>query len=194
MNNHLLVALRTPDFVILGADKLNTFDGITCGSVTTVPIGEQTYITVVGQPSDVNNFANWVLSGLASKARTLPPRAAFHWVQENAARNPWQVDTIVSGYSNSEQKPFLGFVDRFGSGIEAQDFICRGIADNDAMMAMRSGFRQGMTEGEAVALVEKCLRMHEQMIGMPIRPCENMLVITSEGIRRPDQKPQLGGF
>ena len=49
-------------------------------------------------------------------------------------------------------------------------------------------------EAEAVALVEKCLHMHEEIIGMPIRPSENMLVISADGIRRPDQKPQLGGF
>lgn len=87
----------------------------------------------------------------------LQPRCVFQWIQENVARNPWQVDTVVSGYSMKEQRTFLGLVDRFGSGTERevttfhegnlkaflQDFVCCGIADSDALKLLRSGFRAG---------------------------------------------------
>ena len=55
-------------------------------------------------------------------------------------------------------RPFLGYVDLIGTSYE-EDFIATGFGAYMAMPLIREGWRAQLSEGEARALLERCLRV-----------------------------------
>jgi len=70
--------------------------------------------------------------------------------------NPFWNDVLVAGYDNG--KPFLGSVDKIGTTV-ADNFLATGFASYLAIPLLREKYRPDLTEGEARALIEDCLRV-----------------------------------
>lgn len=70
--------------------------------------------------------------------------------------NPLWNQLLIAGYKNDS--PFLGYVDLIGTAYE-ENFISTGFGAYLAMPLIREKWSADMEEGEAIALVEDCLRV-----------------------------------
>jgi 20S proteasome subunit beta 7 len=73
--------------------------------------------------------------------------------QRRNKMNPLWNDLIVAG------KDFLGYVDKIGTSYTSDSMICTGFGSHLALPILRSKWRPNMTEGEARALLEDCMRV-----------------------------------
>jgi 20S proteasome subunit beta 7 len=71
--------------------------------------------------------------------------------------NPLWNDLIVAGFS-AKGDPFLGYVDKIGTTYE-DSFIATGFGSYLAIPILREKYREDLTEGEARALLEDCMRV-----------------------------------
>jgi 20S proteasome subunit beta 7 len=71
--------------------------------------------------------------------------------------NPLWNDLVVAGLDESKQ-PFLGWVDKIGTTFH-DDLVATGFGSYLAMPILREAYRPDLTEGEARALLEDCLRI-----------------------------------
>jgi 20S proteasome subunit beta 7 len=70
--------------------------------------------------------------------------------------NPLWNDLVVAGIDNG--KPFLGMVDKIGTTV-ADNFVATGFGSYLAMPLLREKWRPDLTEGEARALLEDCMKV-----------------------------------
>jgi 20S proteasome subunit beta 7 len=71
--------------------------------------------------------------------------------------NPYWNDLVVAG-TDEDGKPFLGMVDKIGTTIQDK-FIATGYGGYLAMPLLREKWHPNMTEGEARALLEDCMKI-----------------------------------
>lgn len=71
--------------------------------------------------------------------------------------NPLWNDLVVAGFS-AQGDSFLGFVDKIGTTYE-DSYIATGFGSYLAMPILREKYREDMTEGEARALLEDCMKV-----------------------------------
>jgi 20S proteasome subunit beta 7 len=71
--------------------------------------------------------------------------------------NPLWNDLVVAGFS-AQGDPFLGYVDKIGTTYE-DSFIATGFGSHLAIPILREKYREDLTEGEARALLEDCMRV-----------------------------------
>lgn len=70
--------------------------------------------------------------------------------------NPYWTSLIVGGVSNG--KTFLGIVDKLGMNFE-EDFLTTGYGSHLALPILRNKWKPDMTEAEAKALLDECMRV-----------------------------------
>lgn len=70
--------------------------------------------------------------------------------------NPLWNDLVVAGWADGA--PFLGMVDKIGTTV-ADNFIATGFGSYLAMPILREKWRPDLTEGEARALLEDCMKV-----------------------------------
>lgn len=71
--------------------------------------------------------------------------------------NPYWNDLVVAGKDLSGQ-PFLGMVDKIGTTVK-DNFIATGFGSYLALPLLREKWRPDLTEGEARALLEDCMKI-----------------------------------
>jgi len=71
--------------------------------------------------------------------------------------NPLWNDLVVAGFS-AQGDPFLGLVDKIGTTYE-DNFIATGFGSYLAIPILREKYRDDLTEGEARAMLEDCMRV-----------------------------------
>ena len=71
--------------------------------------------------------------------------------------NPYWNDLVVAG-TDEDGKPFLGWVDKIGTTIQ-DNFIATGFGGYLAIPLLREKWRPDLTEGEARALLEDCMKV-----------------------------------
>lgn len=72
--------------------------------------------------------------------------------------NPYWNDLIVAGYDAARLQPFLGSVDKIGTTVSDQ-FLATGFGAYLAVPLLREKYRPDLTEGEARAILEDCMRV-----------------------------------
>mmetsp|Transcript_14705 Transcript_14705/g.19200 ORF Transcript_14705/g.19200 Transcript_14705/m.19200 type:complete len:249 (+) Transcript_14705:284-1030(+) len=71
--------------------------------------------------------------------------------------NPYWNDLVVAGTSD-DGKPFLGMIDKIGTTIQ-ENFLATGFGGYLALPLLREKWRPDLTEGEARALLEDCMKV-----------------------------------
>lgn len=71
--------------------------------------------------------------------------------------NPYWNDLVVAG-TDLQGKPFLGMVDKIGTTVR-DNFIATGFGGYLAMPLLREKWRPDLSEGEARALLEDCMKV-----------------------------------
>jgi 20S proteasome subunit beta 7 len=72
--------------------------------------------------------------------------------------NPLWNQVLLAGWQKLENKPFLGYVDLIGTSYE-ENFIATGFGAYLAIPLIREKWSAEMSEGEARALLEDCLKV-----------------------------------
>jgi 20S proteasome subunit beta 7 len=77
--------------------------------------------------------------------------------QRRNKQNPYWNDLVVAG-TDEKGEPFLGWVDKIGTTIQ-DNFIATGFGGYLALPLLREKWRPDLTEGEARALLEDCMKI-----------------------------------
>jgi len=72
--------------------------------------------------------------------------------------NPLWNNVVVAGWDEQTHEPFLGTTDMIGTVYE-EKFLATGIGMHMALPILRAGWREDLTEGDARALLEQCMRV-----------------------------------
>mmetsp|Transcript_8764 Transcript_8764/g.18084 ORF Transcript_8764/g.18084 Transcript_8764/m.18084 type:complete len:189 (-) Transcript_8764:39-605(-) len=104
--------------------------------------------TLEGMVQDDVNYDD----GEKSDAKSIHSYLRAVMYQRRSKMNPLWNDIIIAG------KDFLGYVDKIGTTYE-DSFIATGFGSYLAIPILRSKWRPDLTEGEARALLEDCLRV-----------------------------------
>ena len=72
--------------------------------------------------------------------------------------DPWLCSTVVGGVKKDSGEPFLGYSDYFGTKIE-KPYVLTGMAAYYCNVLCAEDWREDMSEEQARAMMEKCLRV-----------------------------------
>ena len=72
--------------------------------------------------------------------------------------DPWLCSTVVGGKRKDNGELFLGVSDYFGTKVE-RDYVLTGMAAYFCGVLCETDWRADMSEAEARAMMEKCLRV-----------------------------------
>ena len=78
--------------------------------------------------------------------------------QRRNKMNPYWNDVLIAGCGKQEDTAFLGLVDKIGTTY-TDNFVATGFGSYLALPILREHYRDDLTEGEARALLEDCLRV-----------------------------------
>ena len=78
--------------------------------------------------------------------------------QRRSKFNPFWNDLVVAGMNDDGKTPFLGVVDKIGTTLE-ENLVATGFGGYLAMPLLREQWRPDLTEGEARALLEDCMKV-----------------------------------
>jgi len=72
--------------------------------------------------------------------------------------NPLWNSVVVAGWDEQADEPFLGTTDMIGTVFE-ENFVATGLGTHMALPLLRAGWRPDLSEGDARALLEQCMRV-----------------------------------
>eukprot|EP00536_Pseudo-nitzschia_multiseries_P000089 jgi/Psemu1/299843/fgenesh1_kg.2_\ len=78
--------------------------------------------------------------------------------QKRSKMNPYWNDVVVAGWDEQTSKPFLGTVDRLGTTLQ-ENLVATGFGGYLAMPLLREKWRPDLSEGEARAMLEDCMKV-----------------------------------
>lgn len=95
--------------------------------------------------------------------RKLPAKSLWNYLravmyQKRSKMNPFWNDVVVAGWDEQTSKPFLGTIDRLGTTLQ-ENLVATGFGAYLAMPLLREKWRPDLSEGEARALLEDCMKV-----------------------------------
>ena len=163
--------LKYKDGVMFAADT-----SITYGSMLKIKngkrieqVGDETIIACSGEMADFQNIVKQMNEKHEADfiendgATFFHPRDYFNWVartqyQRRLKMDPLLVSGLVGGINPKTKEVFLGKSNPHGTKLEADWFIT-GLGDHYCQVLFQNKWRADMTEQEAVALIEECIRI-----------------------------------
>ncbi|CAK9253337.1 unnamed protein product [Sphagnum jensenii] len=162
-----VLGIKYADGVMLAADTLASYGSLArYNDVRRIQkVGSSTLIGASGEISDFQSVLD-ILEGMTREdinlddGYTRTPAEIHGYLrsvmyQRRNKGNPLWNQLLVAGY---REKPFLGYVDLIGTAYE-ENFIATGFGAYLAIPIIRDRWRADLSEGEARALVEDCLRV-----------------------------------
>lgn len=163
-----VLGIKYADGVMLAADTLASYGSLArYKNVQRIrKVNNNTLIGASGEISDFQKLMEMLETMNQEDANqddgyTRTPSEYFNYLravmyQRRNKFNPLWNQLLLAGFSN--QKPFLGYVDLIGTAYE-EDFIATGYGAYLAIPLIRERWTADMSEGEARALLEDCLRV-----------------------------------
>eukprot|EP00567_Pseudictyota_dubia_P002522 CAMPEP_0197464562 /NCGR_PEP_ID=MMETSP1175-20131217/64085_1 /TAXON_ID=1003142 /ORGANISM="Triceratium dubium, Strain CCMP147" /LENGTH=201 /DNA_ID=CAMNT_0043000543 /DNA_START=120 /DNA_END=725 /DNA_ORIENTATION=- len=143
-----------------------------------------------GPNADLVNFTEYVaknlkLYELSNDGMKLSTHAQANFARGELAyalrRGPYQVNILLGGYDESTKEGSLYFLDYLAS-LQKVKFGCQGYASAFCLSIMDKEWKEGMTEADAIQIVEKCIK--EVQTRFLIKQENFMIkVIDKEGVR-----------
>ncbi len=96
-------------------------------------------------------------------ATFMSPRDYFNFIADHNYRRRMKMDplwctTVLAGHNKQSNELFLGMTDLYGTKVEA-NFILTGLAAHYCQVLMQNAWREDLTEAEARAIIEDCMRV-----------------------------------
>jgi 20S proteasome subunit beta 4 len=121
---------------------------------------------VSGPNSDLVNFSeniskNLALYELSNNGLKLSPHAQANYCRGVLAtalrKGPFQVNIMLGGYDTAKDKASLYWMDYFAA-LAKVNYGAQGYASNFCLSIMDRDWKEGLTQDQAVTLVEKCIK------------------------------------
>jgi len=159
--------------VLLAADTLLSYGSMAKSFNTPrmVSIADRVLLGASGEYSDFQEIVSRVEAlALAETTqsmesvydeRTLSAKSLWNYLravmyQKRSKMNPFWNDLVVAGFENDA--PFLGVVDKLGTTLQ-ENLVATGFGGYLAMPLLREKWRPDLSEGEARALLEDCMKV-----------------------------------
>ena len=178
--------------VILAADQSNArsilmyqsnLDKIT-------QLSSHSALGVSGPNADLVNFSEYISKNLAlyqlsNDGLKLSTHAQANYCRGELAtalrKGPYQVNCLLGGYDDSPGKASLYWMDYFGA-LSKVNYGCQGYASNFCLSIMDRDWTEGLSQDEAVAIVDKCIKELKVRFLMS-QPNFIIKVIDKDGVR-----------
>lgn len=181
-----VLALKYRDGVMMASDTLASYGGLARFSniVRLHPVGDNTLIGVTGDLSDFDSVQDllrrrvWEDTCADDGDRITAPEIYSYlsrvMYQLRSKQDPWWATLLIGGVTPSPTGPktFLGVVDKLGMCFEG-DYLTTGYGSHLALPLLRNKWRPDMSEEEAKALLDECMRV------LSYRDCRTVNRITT---------------
>ena len=154
--------------VIIACDTLGSYGSLARFKdvVRVIRANNETIVACDGDLSDFQNIEKMLKNieiadacyadGLKQGPKDVLNMMAREMYRRRSKMDPFWNNVIVAGFSNG--RTFLGTTDLIGTQYE-DNFIATGLGAHMALPILREGWRADMTEAEARALVESCMKV-----------------------------------
>uniref|UniRef100_A0A0N5AP89 Proteasome subunit beta n=1 Tax=Syphacia muris TaxID=451379 RepID=A0A0N5AP89_9BILA len=192
---NFLAGISTKDYVLLAADRACYAYGaiiVSDEQDKKFMLGNKLIMLCIGEDGDVAQFGDWTQRNIQLyKIRygyEMSPRSCHHWIRRSIAESLrtedyYNVDTLIGGYDDYEQKAFLGSVDYLGNGVADQPYLFRGFSGRFCYSILDKAYRNDMSEEEGIAMLKKCL-MESKRRFVANLPVFQMMIIDKNGFRQ----------
>lgn len=154
--------------VIIAADQVNARSILTYQSNLdkVVQLSSHSAMGVAGPNSDLVNFSeyiskNFALYQLSNNGLQLSTAAQANFCRNELAvalrKGPYQVNILLGGYDKNTSKGSLYWMDYLAS-LSKVSYGAQGYASNFCLSVMDRDYKEGLTEDEAVDIIEKCIK------------------------------------
>lgn len=154
--------------VILAADQSNARSILTYQSNLDkiTQLSSHSALGVSGPNSDLVNFSEYISKNLAlyelsNDGLKLSTHAQANFCRGELAtalrKGPYQVNCLLGGYDAKTGKGSLYWLD-YLAALAKVNYGCQGHAAAFCLSIMDRDWREGMTQEEAVAIVDKCIK------------------------------------
>jgi 20S proteasome subunit beta 7 len=163
-----VLAIKCKDFVALAADTCVSYGSIAkFRSLERIKqVGDHTFLGASGEYSDFQALL-YILEELTSRDKlhddgsVLEPAEIHSYltrVMYNRRNNfnPFYNQLIIGGFRNN--KSFLGLVDLVGTSFQ-EETLATGYGAYIARPLLRNGWREDLTQEQAIKLLENCMRV-----------------------------------
>mmetsp|Transcript_14750 Transcript_14750/g.31782 ORF Transcript_14750/g.31782 Transcript_14750/m.31782 type:complete len:202 (+) Transcript_14750:141-746(+) len=155
-----------------------------------VPLSSHSAVGVSGPNADLVNFSEYIqkniaLYELSNDGMKLSTHAQANFMRGELAaalrRGPYQVNVLLGGYDESTESSSLYFLDYLAS-LQKVNYGCQGYASSFCLSIMDRDWKEGLTEDEAVAIVEHCMQeLHTRFL--IAQPNFIIKVIDKDGVK-----------
>lgn len=154
--------------VILAADQINARSILTYQSNLdkVVQLTSHSAMGVAGPNSDLVNFSeyiskNFALYQLSNNGIQLSTAAQANFCRNELAtalrKGPYQVNVLLGGYDKKTSSGSLYWMD-YLAALTKLKYGAQGYASNFCLSIMDRDYKEGLTQDEAVQIVEKCIK------------------------------------
>lgn len=154
--------------VIIAADQVNARSILTYQSNLdkVVQLSSHSAMGVAGPNSDLVNFSeyiskNFALYQLSNNGLQLSTAAQANFCRNELAtalrKGPYQVNILLGGYDNNTSKGSLYWMD-YLAALSKVNYGAQGYASNFCLSIMDRDYKEGLTQDEAVEIIEKCIK------------------------------------
>jgi len=154
--------------VIIAADQTNARSILTYQSNLdkVVQLSSHSAMGVAGPNSDLVNFSeyiskNFALYQLSNDGIQLSTAAQANFCRNELAaalrKGPYQVNILLGGYDKKTSSGSLYWMD-YMAALTKLKYGAQGYASNFCLSIMDRDYKEGLTQDEAVQIVEKCIQ------------------------------------
>jgi len=154
--------------VILAADQINARSILTYQSNLdkVVQLSSHSAMGVAGPNSDLVNFSeyiskNFALYELSNDGVQLSTAAQANFCRNELAtalrKGPYQVNILLGGYDKKTSSGSLYWMD-YMAALTKLKYGAQGYASSFCLSIMDRDYKEGLTQDEAVHIVEKCIK------------------------------------
>jgi len=154
--------------VIIAADQTNARSILTYQSNLdkVVQLSSHSAMGVAGPNSDLVNFSeyiskNFALYQLSNNGIQLSTEAQANFCRNELAvalrKGPYQVNILLGGYDKKTSSGSLYWMD-YMAALTKLKYGAQGYASNFCLSIMDRDYKEGLTQDEAVQIVEKCIQ------------------------------------
>lgn len=182
------------DFVILAADKLETFGilRILENSSKIHQLTSHVAMAISGEPGDTDQFSRFVqcnfeLEKFRDDGCEVSLTRAYHWItwelaQDIRSNKPYGVFPILGGYDHKEKRGKVYWLDYLGTGAEVT-YGAHGYGDSLAIGFLDRHHKPNMDKMQAVELVKGALDAIQTRLIVGQNRFE-MVLVDKEGVHR----------
>ena len=145
---------------------------------------------VAGPNCDMVNFSEYISKNLAlyqlsNDGLQLSTHGQAHFVRGELAtalrKGPYQVNLLLGGYDTKTNTPSLYWID-YLAALAKVNYGAQGYASNFTLSIMDRDWKEGLSEDEAVGIVEKCIK-ELQVRFLISQPNFMIKVVNKDGVR-----------